>query len=83
MVEMKRHLFGIMFPQVGCNTFDVLHDFHRILEHMGIDPLEQIRLEMIFRHGVGDFISRIDVAKGNCVVGIECTGQTKMLADLL
>lgn len=82
MLEVKRHLVRVLFPQIQCYALNVRHNFHGIFEHVGVDPLEDVGLEFILIVAVGYFVCRIDVAEGDGIVGIDGIRQTKMFAYL-
>ena len=77
---------GMLLADVPRHPVDVLHQFHRPLKGVGVDPLHQIGFDL--RHAgavvadVVDLIRVVDIAHLDLLVGEKRAGNPKRLANL-
>lgn len=81
-MEVKRDLDRVLLTNIGCHAVSIRHELHRILEHIGIDFLEEIRLKVILIVPIGHFIGRVYFADGDGVVGKYDSGKAELDAYL-
>ena len=81
-MEVDCDLILELLTDIGCHVVDIRHKFHGIPEHIGIDFLEEIWLEVILIIPVGHFIGRVDFADGDGIVGIDGSGKAELCAYL-
>lgn len=77
MMKMKRQLLRKLFPDIRRHLVNVLHDLHRILKHMRIDPLEQIGLVLPICN-ISPLISCIDISHCDRGIRIQFSRQAEI-----
>ena len=77
---------GMLLADVPRHPVDILHQLHRPLKGVGVDPLHQIGFDL--RHAgavvadVVDLIRVVDIAHLDLLVGEKRAGNPKRLANL-
>ena len=81
MMKMERQLLRELFPNIRRHLVNVLHDLHRILKHMRIDPLEQIGLVLPICN-ISCLIGCIDISHCDRSIRIQFSRQAKFFSDV-
>ncbi len=82
VMEVECDLVWVLLTDIGRHAVDIRHKLHGIPEHVGIDFLEKIGLEVMLIIPVGHFIGRVDFADGDSFVGIDGSGKAELYAYL-
>ena len=86
MVKMQALGFRVLFADMLRNPVDILHQFHRVLKGVGIDPLHQIGFDLSHACAVVadiiDLIGMIDIAHFHLVIGEKRTRNPKGFSHL-
>lgn len=82
VMEVERDLVRVLFADIGCHAVDIRHEPNGILKHIGIDFLEETIFEVMLIVPVGYFISRVDFADGDGVVGVDGFRKAELCAYL-
>lgn len=83
MVRAQRDLIGVLLTDVGGHAVDVLHDFHGVFEHVGVDLLEEIRLHRTAWSHVDDFVNEVDISHRDGITGTQFSGKLELLFALV